>query len=267
MGADAFRNRLQYLHSAYIDLRLLLTGKRERDLPPMRLRFVGGGDFRKIGEEMVQLLIERAGLQPTDDVLDIGCGAGRVAIPLARYLDAQSTYRGFDVVRDAVRWCSRNITRRHPNFTFTHVNVFNSSYNRRGVPAAELRFPYDDEVADLAFATSVFTHLDPAAIRNYLSETRRVLRPGGRLFATFFLLNERTKTRTNQLVFPHDRGDHQLLDETDPGAGVAIEESLLDELLPSGAWRNRRVWHGAWSGGPEPATFQDLVVAERASAL
>lgn len=35
----------------------------------------------------------------------------------------------------------------------------------------------------------MFTHLSPADRDNYLREIRRVLRPGGRCFATFFLLD------------------------------------------------------------------------------
>ncbi|HEX8254186.1 MAG TPA: hypothetical protein VF846_13660 [Thermoanaerobaculia bacterium] len=57
-----------------------MTGKADRDLPPLRLRDVGGGDFRQVGEDLVKVLADH-GLKSTDRVLDIGCGVGRVALP------------------------------------------------------------------------------------------------------------------------------------------------------------------------------------------
>jgi len=39
--------------------------------------------------------------------------------------------------------------------------------------------PFDEGCFDLVFASSVFTHLDPSAQREWLSEVRRVLKPGG----------------------------------------------------------------------------------------
>src|SRR5437868_743353 len=124
---------MQYLRGAAIDLQRFVTGRRERGLPPMRMRFVGMGDFVRVGEELVGLLTNVGGLAPDDRVLDIGCGVGRVAIPLTRFLSEQATYDGFDVVRAAVRWCARNIT--HPRFRFKHADLYNSFYNRRGVRA------------------------------------------------------------------------------------------------------------------------------------
>jgi hypothetical protein len=57
---------LRYLHASYIDLRLWLTRKNDPDLPPMRLRgFVGQGDFRVLGSEVVELLIKYGGLSPS----------------------------------------------------------------------------------------------------------------------------------------------------------------------------------------------------------
>ncbi len=242
---------MSYLHAAYIDLRLFLTGKREKDLPPLRLRDVGGGDFRRIGEELAAMLI-RHGLKPEHRVLDVGCGVGRVALPLTRSITTGS-YDGFDIVKRWIRWCRRHITPAHPNFRFTHANVYNSHYNRRGVPAAQFRFPYDDASFDFVFATSVFTHLDPAAARNYLREAQRVLRPGGTLLATFFLIDEDLAGAA--LDFKIDRGDHRLLSVSDPDWAVAFDFRTLADLLPNcaiekGAWRNR--------GGEQ---FQDVVVA------
>lgn len=248
---------MSYLHAAYIDLRLFLTGKREKDLPPLRLRDVGGGDFRKIGEDLAALLV-RHGLKPEHRVLDIGCGVGRVALPLTRHITT-GTYDGFDIVKRWIRWCRRHITPAHPNFRFTHANVYNSHYNRRGVPASQFRFPYEDASFDFVFATSVFTHLGPAAARNYLRESHRVLRPGGTFLGTFFLIDD---DLTNPaLDFKVDRGDHRLLSEKDPDWAVAFDFRVLSDLLPNctiekGAWRNQ--------GGEQ---FQDVVVAVRGAGI
>jgi SAM-dependent methyltransferase len=253
----AVRQKIEYLRAAYIDLRLFATGKSDPELPPMRLRFVGMGDFRSVGESLVKLLIDTGGLRPTDRVLDIGCGIGRVAIPLTKFL--QSTYDGFDVVGTAVRWCRRHISARHPNFTFQHANLYNSFYNRRGVPAARYRFQYADGAFDFAFATSVFTHLDLEAARNYFAEAHRVLRPGGRLLVTFFVLDSGPAP---SLDFADRHRDYALVDTSTPDAAIAFPERVIRELLPESQWR-MRIAHGGWAGREGAPTFQDTVVAEK----
>lgn len=250
---------MQYLHSAYIDLRLFVTGKQERGLPPMRLRFVGMGDFRRLGDELVQLLTAVGGLRPDDRVLDIGCGVGRVAIPLTRVLSPTARYEGFDVVRAAIRWCRRNITPQHPNFHFLHANLYNSFYNRKGATAARYRFPYDDASFDFAFATSVFTHLDLASAQNYLDEAHRVLRKGGRLLATFFV----SGGPEPGLDFRHRREGYALLDPNIPDAAIQFDETLLRTMLPESKWRLLAFERGAWSGRRDAPSYQDVVVVER----
>ncbi|MEA2488526.1 MAG: hypothetical protein QOH21_318 [Acidobacteriota bacterium] len=255
----------RYLHAAYIDLRLFATGKRERDLPPLRLRDVGQGDFRRIGDELAALLVRAGRLQPEHLVLDIGCGVGRVAIPLTRILSREGSYDGFDIVKRWIRWCRRNITPRYPNFRFAHADIYNSHYNRSGVPAVRFRFPYVDGSFDFAFATSVFTHLDVEAMRHYLAEAQRVLRPGGTLLATFFLLDDDVKSRLGTdtaLDFKIDRGAYRLVDEDDPDWAIAIERDLLTDLLPPAGWHEPQIEHGFWRhrGG---MSFQDVVVVAR----
>ncbi len=260
--ALAARRQMHYLKAAEIDMRLWLTGKADPELPPLRLREVGTGDFRRIGEELFRLLVEQGNLQPADRVLDIGCGAGRVALPLTRYLTPPGSYDGFDVTGPAIRWCRKHITRAHPHFTFEHARVKNSLYSLRGKRAEEFVFPYGDGRFDLVFAMSVFTHLRLAEMEQYVREARRVLTPGGRLLATFFLLNEATEARLDSLPeayrFPVREGESRIADDLNPGWAVAHEEATVRRAFDG--FSSVRVMGGQWAGRMGP-TFQDLVVA------
>ncbi len=270
MGTKRLRRRvrhvLDWVAAAHIDLRLKLTGKTDPELPPLRLRFVGVGDFRKVGDELRDLLV-RFGLKPSDRVLDIGSGVGRVAIPLTRFLAAGGTYDGFDVVRRGVAWCKRHITRNHPNFRFHHVKVRNTEYRGSGASASAFRFPFGDASFNFAFATSLFTHLVLEETTQYLRESARVLAPGGRLVATFFLLNDHARGVLPRLDahyrFPIDQPPLRLADADNPAVGVAIDETTLGELIRGAGFSRYDIHYGQWAERPDGVTFQDLVLCWR----
>ena len=164
-------------------------------LPPRELQdWVGGGGadaYKAIGNKFLGHLVDLCGLQPGDAVLDVGCGSGRMALPLTGYLNPVGRYAGFDVSREAIAWCTQNISGSHPNFDFTVADVQSSQYNPKGkYKSSDFRFPYPDGSFDVVLLASVFTHMLPADVRHYLQEIVRVLKPGGQSLITFFLLNE-----------------------------------------------------------------------------
>src|ERR1700756_1752004 len=77
-------------------------------LPPKWLQLMVGAasakKFNEVGAEFLGYLVELCALQPGDAVLDVGCGAGRMALPLTSYLNGEGRYAGFDVSRRAVAW-------------------------------------------------------------------------------------------------------------------------------------------------------------------
>src|SRR5688572_13819673 len=75
-------------------------------IPPRGLDFVGGGNFEGIGKGFLHYFTELGGLQPEEKVLDVGCGIGRMAIPLTGYLSKTSEYHGFDIVKAGITWCN-----------------------------------------------------------------------------------------------------------------------------------------------------------------
>ncbi len=70
-----------------------LLGRRGPLVPPRGLANVGGGDFREIGEGQLRCFVEIGGLKPDDADLDVGCGVGRMAVPLTRYLSGRGVSR------------------------------------------------------------------------------------------------------------------------------------------------------------------------------
>lgn len=239
----------------------LVRGRRDRLTPPRRLRgFVGDSDFQITGQQLVDQLRHCAALAPADRVLDLGCGIGRLARVLVGVLRPPGSYEGFDVVREAITWCGRHYRDTPARFRFAHADVQNNLYNPQGtIAAADFRFPYSDGSFDLVIATSVFTHLLEPAADTYLSEAARVMAPGGRMFATWFLLAP-DRQRTG---FTATAGPEAVADPAQPEAAVAYQETWLRERLATHSLRLREPIHwGQRSEGPE-AKVHDIVVATK----
>jgi SAM-dependent methyltransferase len=248
-----------------LDLRDTVSRRRDRLTPPRRLDFVGHSDFVATGDEFLAHFVELGGLQPDERVLDVGCGIGRMARPLAGYLSSDGSYDGFDVNRDGIAWCRRRY-RRQPNFRFQVADLFNARYNPHGAQRAdEYRFPYDDASFDFVVATSVFTHLLEADATRYVAECGRVLAPGGRLFATFFLLDETTRALIEEgrsgLAFLDVHERVAILDEELPEEAVAYDDEWVFEALRSNGLELSAQHPGSWSGRDDPVSFQDIVIA------
>lgn len=253
-----------------VDVFESLTGARGPMVPPRGRIFIGSGDFIKAGLDIRKQLIELAGLQPEFRVLDVGCGIGRVAVPLTAYLDEKGSYEGFDIVKSAISWCTKNIHDPYPNFRFTHIDLKNDLYNLgTDQEAKDFVFPYGDGEFDLVFLTSVFTHMVLADVVNYLEQIHRVLKPGGRCFATFFLINEETKGLMEQkanLVFNTRLDHHYLLHARVKEANVAYDaDYLVNQMVLPAGFKMDLVRYGFWPGRPKTdhPNFQDICVFQK----
>lgn len=244
-----------------------MSGRAGRLVPPRRLDFAGHSDYVETGDEFLGHFTELGGLKPGDAVLDVGCGIGRMARPLAGFLSAEGSYDGFDVNRDGVGWCRRHYSR-HDHCRFQVADLYNRRYNPRGLHAAtEYRFPYEDARFDFAVLTSVLTHLLESEADHYLSETARVLKPGGRMLATFFLLNDESRaliaSGATSLAFLDPEAHVAVVDTDVPEEAVAYDEGWVAERLAAHGLSLQTTRYGSWCGREEFTSFQDLVVAHR----
>jgi len=234
--------------------------------PPLALAGgVGPGDYWKIGEDTVDLIADLAGLRRWDRVLDIGCGLGRVAWPLSHRLGRYGKYVGFDVALPYIEWCLYVLKLDPLRFKFEHIPVRSSSYNPGGAMAPQdFRFPWNERSFDLVVATSLFTHLLPEALETYLREVRRVLARRGRLFASFFLVDEESsKVIETRTTYPHFLARREwgwLQDAAVPEEGVAFDRHWLMERLAGAGLTVEDVSLGSWRGKPS-RYYQDVIVA------
>jgi len=109
--------------------------------------------------------LRRSGFEPAAGQvgLDFGCSSGRVVRVLAAAYP-ELEWHGCDPIREAIDWAQNNL----PGVSFAR------SPER---PPLE----YEDGRFDFVFAISIWSHFAEAAALAWLSEMRRVVRPGGRL--------------------------------------------------------------------------------------
>jgi SAM-dependent methyltransferase len=209
-------------------------------LPPRTMRLSispAWFDFKKTGRDQIEFFIELAGLLPSDHFLDIACGVGRLAIPLSHFLDSQATYEGFDINATSIAWCKKHITTQHSNFNFVVADVKTTGFLEMATYTAEnYVFQYSDDSFNFVYAGSIFTHLLPGGAKNYLEQTARVLKPGGRFVATWLIYNKDWaflcggSSSDPAKHWKHDYGDHRIKNDKNPEESVCYDVSRVRDL-------------------------------------
>lgn len=118
-------------------------------------------------------------------VLDVGCGNGRISEQLAELGD---TVVGVELDR-----------RRLENFQDRGIPK-----NQEILQADATRLPFPENYFDLVSSYTVFEHIPKELTHDYLTEMRRVLRPGGRAYIVNDAFFYRV-LRKSRLLMP-DRG-------------------------------------------------------------
>lgn len=218
-------------------------------------------DFKRIGIKAVRRFESLGELKNTDHVLEVGCGIGRIAIPLTRLLTTGS-YQGFDVVLHGIEWCQKKITPKFPNFQFQWIDIYNKTYNPNSQHlAVNYQFPYPDEKFDFTVLMSVFTHMLPLDLQHYLSEINRTLKEGGTCYFTAFLINDdvRRHLSTSKRIF-HDVGDYWTLNPESHEDGVGYEQSIMESWVRSKGFAISKICHSHWWA---TGMGQDIIVVKK----
>ncbi len=171
--ADRLRYRVAKSRMAEQNASFLRSHAGQAFPPPYFIYETFRLDFKRYyesGREDAEWIVEKA--RPflkveNIDVLDWGCGPGRVIRHMPAVLGNGNRYYGSDYNEAYIRWCAENLA----GIDF-----------RRNELMPPL--PFGDASMDLVYSVSIFTHLSEAAHRAWITDLHRVLRPGGLLLTT-----------------------------------------------------------------------------------
>jgi len=130
------------------------------------MAFAVGGDYDLTGSILVEVL-KKAGLNDGMSIIDLGCGSGRVAKHLGLKFDSLN-YLGIDIVPELLEYAASK-----------------SPADYRFLLNRTLSLPEPDASTDIVAIFSVITHLLHQESYVYLQESKRVLKPGGRVVFSF----------------------------------------------------------------------------------
>lgn len=241
---------------------------------PIDLMYLTGGGpdtFKQISESHMELIHKYIGLEDHWNFLELGCGIGRDAIPLTKLLRPEAKYFGLDIISRSIQWCAENITSKYPNFTFHHQNIKEGWFNPEGVLSVEdVRLPVGDAEIDAIILQSVFTHLNRAHIEHYLREFMRALRPGGKIYATFFVLDDEIQARLtpqSYLQFAHKLPTGEYCqDIKNPTIAYGYTEAVIADMAKGSGLMLDNIVYGIWSGLRSSTDGgQDSVIFSKAS--
>lgn len=145
----------------------------DRDIEAARHRRLVGGRWDEIGRLQLDFLVAE-GLEPGDNVLDVGCGALRAGVHLVAYLEP-GRYYGIDINPSLIRagrWelAQAGLEGRCPETNLRATDSFDCDF---GAPF------------DVALAQSLFTHISLEQVGECLGRVAAVTKPGGRFFASY----------------------------------------------------------------------------------
>jgi len=238
-------------------------------VPPVAYMYDGPpglAEFKANGEEFLKIYRENCGLRPDERMLDIGCGTGRKTWPLTQYFDARGVYEGVDITKQGIDWCGEKITPRFPNFHFQQIDVYNKLYNPHGTHSAnEYKFPFPDASFSFVMLGSVFTHMLPDDLENYLREVARMSAAGGRCLISYFLLNDESlrhvEAGEGTLDLKHAFDNYRVISTEVPEEAIAFDESWVRDLYEKLGLKIVRLDYGSWCGRANYLSYQDLVLA------
>ena len=170
---------------------------------------------KKVNYKQLQII----GFTDHSEILDIGCGLGRLPATIIDFFDFKGNYYGIDVGQESIDFCKKYYNKN--NFFFMKNE------------GSEI--PFTNKKFDFITFFSVFTHLYPDEIRKFLRNCKNLIREHGFIIADIFELKDIEK-------FTGTRG--MMLYNLEYFSNLIKSEGFVLEEIPEFS-KNITKWPGA----------------------
>jgi ubiquinone/menaquinone biosynthesis C-methylase UbiE len=170
--------------------------------------------FRGMLRELRQRTINLVRMQPGEQLLDVGCGTGTLAMEVARRVGTTGRVVGVDPGEEQIARARSKATRRNLPIDF-QIGVIE-------------RLPFPNQTFDVVLSTLMMHHVPTPLKRQGLAEIARVLKPGGRLVIADF---KRKQERAGQGACFH-AGGSRIQDLAAIVSEAGFEQVETEEMRP-----------------------------------
>jgi cyclopropane fatty-acyl-phospholipid synthase-like methyltransferase len=207
-------------------------------------------------------------LKRNHKVLEIGCGAGRIANGLFHYLNQEGKYLGLDVHPEIIDWCKKFITTRNSNFQFKQLTLSNNYYYQKNNNKFN-QYNFDflgEQKFDCIFAVATFNHLRLEDTQQYLQQIGKRLKNNGVAYFTCFIIDEEF------FEFQEKNNLHRGLKQDSAGVWYGYERQssftgyeipTLKYLLDDANLKIITYHPGSWAQKKRSRLYQDWLLVEK----
>ena len=240
--------------------------------------WVGGSDPEEVGDACFEILSRYMTLGPETQLLDLGCGIGRVNLSILKRQSNIGKVVGFDMIPQVIEFCISNIAAKYSRTSFELVQGRNDHYDLfvsaagRSAPKNQLQLNAEySSTFSGAYAFSVFTHVEYTDFQLLLGSVRELLKPGGEFLLTAFLLTPYSRRAIAQKtsLFPFSETAFEMNGQIFIGhvhdrlGFVAFDMALVEQMIFDAGLVITHIEHGAWSRSGFSRSLQDVIVCRR----
>lgn len=217
----------------------------------------------------------RQGLTPGSALLDYGCGLGRMAYAVSKYLDPQrGAYFGYEPNQTSLTYL-RDAWAPLPHFHFAGTELppeedyiaIHQQAQRTGGTSAGLARLGDlcTRPIDVQYSSSVFTHMWRNDIVALLKEMTRVLAPAGVCVNTWLCVDDFAayilRCGLADRTLQHRVKDVLTYSLDNPLTCAAYEWDTVQGIYHDAGHEITEVLWGSWSGRDNGVHYQDIIVS------
>ena len=110
----------------------------------------------------------------------------------------------------------------------------------------------------------------PEQIDQYLSEIKRVLKPGGKCFLTWFSIDDEAQKNISNnssncdLIYPYEGNVAFYSHKNVPEAEIGYKEPwIIEQLKKYDLSESLKIHHGSWSNREESTSYQDIFISNK----